>query len=64
MDVDVRVGRGAVIDLGVGLLLDGGDDDGEAMGARCIEEEKREAAVTGDQAKFVSGLVFQLLLPC
>jgi hypothetical protein len=50
VDVDVGVGCGAGVDLGVGLFVDGGDDDGEAVGACCVEEEEGEAAIAGDQA--------------
>ena len=51
MDADVGVGGGAVVDLGVGLFLDGGDDDGEPVGARGVEQQEREAAVAGDEAE-------------
>jgi hypothetical protein len=50
VDVDVGVGGGAGVDLGVGLFLDGGDDNGEVVGACGVEEEEGEAAVAGDQA--------------
>jgi hypothetical protein len=50
VDVDVGVGGGAGVDLGVGLFVDGCDDDGEAVGACGVEEEEGEAAVAGDQA--------------
>ena len=53
VDVDVRIGSGAGVDLRIGLFLDGGDDHLEAMGARSVEEEKREAAVAGDEAEFI-----------
>ena len=51
VDADGGVGGGAGVDLGVGLLLDGGDDDGEAVGARGIEQQEREASVAGDEAE-------------
>ena len=50
VDVDVGIGGGAFVDLGVGLFLDGGDDYGEVVGACCVEEQEGEAAVAGDQA--------------
>ena len=50
VDVDVGVGCGAGVDFGVGLFFDGGDDDLEAVGAGCVEQEEGEAAVAGDQA--------------
>jgi len=51
VEVDVGIAGGALVDLGVGLFLDGGDDDGEAVGARGVEEEEGEAAVAGDEAE-------------
>ena len=51
VDADAGVGGGAGVDLGVGLFLDGGDDDGEAVGARGVEQQEREAAVAGDEAE-------------
>ena len=50
VDVDVGVGGGAGVDVGVGLFVDGGDDYGEVVGARGVEEEEGEAAVAGDEA--------------
>ena len=50
VDADGGVGGGAGVHLGIGLFLDGGDDDGEAMGARGIEQQEREAPVAGDEA--------------
>jgi len=50
VDVDVRVGGGAGVHIGVGLFLDGGNDYGEAVGSCCVEQEEGEAAVAGDQA--------------
>ena len=38
VDADGGVGGGARIDLGIGLFLDGGDDDREAVGARGVEQ--------------------------
>ena len=55
VDVDVGVGGGAGVDLGVGLFLDGGDDDGEAVGACGVEQQEGEAAVAGDEAEFRHG---------
>ena len=51
VDADGRVGGGAGVDFGVGLLLDGGDDDREAVGARGVEQQEREAPVAGDEAQ-------------
>ncbi len=42
---------GAVVDLGIGLFADGGDDDGEAVRAGGVEQEEGEAAVAGDEAE-------------
>ena len=53
VEVDGGVGGGACVDVGVGLLLDGGDDDGEVVGAGGVEEEEGEAAVAGDEAEFI-----------
>ncbi len=53
VDVDIRIGGGAGVDLRIGLFLDGGDDDLKAMGARGVEEEEREASVAGDEAEFI-----------
>jgi hypothetical protein len=50
VDLDVGVGGGAVVHLRRGLFLNGGDDDAESMGARGVEQEKRKAAVAGDEA--------------
>jgi hypothetical protein len=50
VDADGGVGSGASVDLGIGLLLDGSDDDGEAVGAGGVEQQEREASVAGDQA--------------
>ncbi len=51
VDVDVGVGgRARVLISGSVLFVDGGDDDGEAVGACGVEEEEGEAAVAGDQA--------------
>ena len=36
------------------LFLDGGNNDLRTLGAGSIEQQKREAAVTGDQAKFLN----------
>jgi len=52
VDVDVGVGGGAGVDLGVGFFFDGGDDYGEVVSARGVEEEKGEASVAGDEAEF------------
>jgi hypothetical protein len=52
VDADIRVGDGAGVHLGVGLLADGGDDDGEAVGAGGVEQQEREAPVAGDEAEF------------
>src|ERR1035437_1354706 len=43
-------GGGAGVDFGVGFLLDGGDDDRKAMGARGVQQQEREAPVAGDKA--------------
>ena len=51
VDVDVGIGFSAGIDLGVGLLLDCGDDDFETMGACRVEEQERETAVACNEAK-------------
>ena len=51
VDADGGVGGGAGIDLGIGLLLDGGDDDRKAVGARGIEQQEREASVAGDESE-------------
>jgi hypothetical protein len=50
VDVDVGVGCGAGVDLGVCLLVDGGYDYGQVVCACRIEEEEGKAAVAGDQA--------------
>ena len=60
VDVDVGVGGGAGVDLGVGLFLDGGDDDGESVGACGVEEEEGEAAVAGDEAEVLHFAYFSL----
>ena len=52
VDADCGIGGGAGVDLGVGLFLDGGDYDGEAMSAGGVEQQEREAAVAGDEAEF------------
>jgi len=38
------------VDLGVGFLADGGDGDGETLRPCRVEEQKRKAAVAGDEA--------------
>ena len=38
---------------GIGLFLDRGDDDLEAVGARGVQQEEGEAAVAGDEAEFL-----------
>lgn len=53
MDKDVGIAFGTIIDLGISLFLDRGDDDGEAMGASGVEEEEREASVAGDETESV-----------
>ena len=54
MDKNVlRLPRGAVVHRGVGLFFDSDDDHAEAVGACGVEEEKREAAVAGDEAEGV-----------
>ena len=55
VDANVGVGCCAGIDRRIGLFLDGSDDDGKAVGARRVQQEKREAAIAGDQAE--SGVV-------
>lgn len=55
MQMDLWIERGAAGDLGIGLFLDGRDDDGEPVGARGVEEEKGKAAVAGDEAEFIDG---------
>jgi hypothetical protein len=52
VDLDVGVGCGAGVDLGVSLFVDGGDDDLQTMGACGVEEEEGEASVTCDQPEF------------
>ena len=51
MDADLWVEGSAVVDLRVGLFLDGGDNDGKAVGACGVEQKEREAAVAGDEAQ-------------
>ena len=51
MDADGGVGGGAGVDLGIGLFLDRGDDDGETVGARGVEQQERKASVAGDEAE-------------
>jgi len=53
VDADGGIGGGAGVDLGRGLFLDGGDDNGEAMCARGVQQQEREAAIAGDEAKAV-----------
>jgi hypothetical protein len=50
MKVNVGVGCGAGVDLGIGFFLDGGYDDREVVGACCVEQEEGEASVASDQA--------------
>jgi len=54
VDADGGVGGGARVDLGIGLLADGGDDHREALGARGVEQHEREAPVPGDEAELGS----------
>ena len=51
MNADVRIEGGAVVDLGIGLFLDGSHDDGQSVGAGGIEQKKGESAVAGDEAE-------------
>ena len=41
----------ALVDLRVGLFADGGDDDGEPLRPRRIQQQKREPPVAGDEAE-------------
>src|ERR1017187_2532374 len=52
MDGDALIRGGAPVNLWGGLFADGGDADGQPLGARRIQEEERKAAVAGDEAKF------------
>ena len=47
MDADSGVGGGTRVDLGIGLLADGGDNDRETFGACSIEQQEGEAAIAG-----------------
>jgi hypothetical protein len=50
MEVNVGVGGGAGVDLWIGFFVDGGYDDGEVVGACCVEQEEGETSVASDQA--------------
>jgi len=52
----MRIAGSARVHLGIGLFVDGRDDDIKSVGARRIEEQEREAAVAGNEAEFVGGL--------
>jgi hypothetical protein len=52
MHGDGGVRLGAAIDLRIGFLFDGGDDDFEALCARRIEEQEGKTAIAGDEAQF------------
>ena len=51
MDGDAGVCKRAGFDLTISLLLDRCDDDRTPGSTRGIEQQKREAAVAGDQSK-------------
>ena len=49
VDTDGGIGGGTRVDLGIGLLTDGGDDDRKALGAGGIKQQEREASIAGDE---------------
>ena len=51
VDVALRSG-GRLVQFGEGLFLGGDDRDVVPLGPGGLEDEERETAVTGDQAKF------------
>jgi len=51
VNLDVGVGCGARVDLRIGFFADGGDDDGDAFGASSVQQQEREASVTGDESE-------------
>ena len=52
VDGDAAVAPRALVDLRVGLFADGRDHHGEPLRPRRIQQQKRKAAVAGDQAEF------------
>ena len=50
MHGDAGVRLGALVDLRVGFLFDGRDNDFEPLRPRRIEEQKGKAAIAGNQA--------------
>src|SRR5579863_1417474 len=62
MDGYARVSRSATIDLRIGLLLDGCDNDGEPLPPRRIQQQERESTVTGDETELHHGRL--LVLSC
>ena len=55
VNVDGGVCCGASVYLKRRLLADSGDDDGESVGARGVQQKKGEATVTGDEAELFRG---------
>ena len=41
-----------MIDFGIGFFADCGDRDGKALRSRRIKQQKRKAAVAGNEAEF------------
>jgi len=51
VDGDATVGGSAQVDLGVGLLADGRDDDRKPLRPRRVQQEKGKTPVAGNEAE-------------
>jgi hypothetical protein len=63
MHCDSSISRGALIDLRIGLFLNRRNHHLAALGARRIQEQKREAPIAGNQAEFARGSHSYLITP-
>ncbi len=52
MEMDLRILRCTLLNPGIRLLADGGDDEGEPVRAGGVEEEEWKLSVAGDEAEY------------